>query len=415
MLTKLLFVSCVVNLVVSQRMIRRLSNEKSTRNNVDSSSKNEVLSNVLLSTPELVRKYGYPVEEHTVQTEDGYLLTHFRIPHGRTNSTTRGRRPIILQHGLLGASDLWILMGREKSLGLILADAGFDVWLTNIRGNRHSHKHVRLSTNSAQFWNFSWHEMGVYDMPATIDHILATTGQKRLYYVGHSMGTTMFFVMTSMRPEYNDKLRLGIALAPVAFLWKPSHQLLQATIPARRQIARMLTSAGIWELFPYNKRFANLTGNMCRVGAPTHELCVLAYYIAYGDDSQQLNKTLLPVYVAHLLAGGSTKTVIHYSQIIESGKFQQFDYGPIKNKAYYGQPSAPDYDLKKITTPVSLHYGESDLVLNPEGVKYLSKQLPNVAAISQDLPRKFNHIDLVLANEGRPLVFDRILKLTEIY
>ncbi|KAJ4429103.1 hypothetical protein ANN_26104, partial [Periplaneta americana] len=187
--------------------------------------------------PELVRKYGYPVEEHTVQTEDGYLLTHFRIPHGRTNSTTRGRRPIILQHGLLGASDLWILMGREKSLGFILADAGFDVWLTNIRGNRHSHKHVRLSTNSAQFWNFSWHEMGVYDMPATIDHILATTGQKRLYYVGHSMGTTMFFVMTSMRPEYNDKLRLGIALAPVAFLWKPSHQLLQATIPARRQIA----------------------------------------------------------------------------------------------------------------------------------------------------------------------------------
>jgi len=63
----------------------------------------------------------------------------------------------------------------------------------------------------------SWHEMGTYDVPAQIDRILMTTGQQKLFYIGHSMGTTMFFVMLSQRPEYNEKIHAMIALAPVAF------------------------------------------------------------------------------------------------------------------------------------------------------------------------------------------------------
>jgi hypothetical protein len=32
------------------------------------------------------------------------------------------------------------------------------------------------------------------------------------------MGTTMFYVLMSMKPEYNAKIRHMVALAPVAFL-----------------------------------------------------------------------------------------------------------------------------------------------------------------------------------------------------
>jgi len=78
--------------------------------------------------------------------------------------------------------------------------------------------------------------MGYYDIPATIDYIMAITGEK-LYYIGHSMGTTMLFVTTSARPEYNAKFRIAFALAPAAFLWKPRHQLLKALIPPSKQIA----------------------------------------------------------------------------------------------------------------------------------------------------------------------------------
>jgi lysosomal acid lipase/cholesteryl ester hydrolase len=64
----------------------------------------------------------------------------------------------------------------------------------------------------------SWHEMGVYDLPAEIDYILTYTTQKNLRYVGHSMGTTMFYVLMSKKPEYNAKISHMVALAPVAFL-----------------------------------------------------------------------------------------------------------------------------------------------------------------------------------------------------
>jgi alpha/beta hydrolase fold. len=56
--------------------------------------------------------------------------------------------------------------------------------------------------------------MGTNDVPAEIDYILNSTGHNKLYYIGHSMGTTMFFVMTSQRPEYNHKIHAMIALAP---------------------------------------------------------------------------------------------------------------------------------------------------------------------------------------------------------
>ena len=60
--------------------------------------------------------------------------------------------------------------------------------------------------------------MGVHDLPAEIDWVLNVTGHKKLYYIGHSMGTTISYVMASMRPEYNDKVHFIVSLAPVAFM-----------------------------------------------------------------------------------------------------------------------------------------------------------------------------------------------------
>ena len=64
---------------------------------------------------------------------------------------------------------------------------------------------------------FSWHEIGKYDVPAMIDHIIKTTGNKQISYLGHSQGSTTFFVMLSERPEYNDKIKVMFSLAPVAY------------------------------------------------------------------------------------------------------------------------------------------------------------------------------------------------------
>lgn len=49
--------------------------------------------------------------------------------------------------------------------------------------------------------------MGYYDLPAIIDYVLNTTQAEDLYYVGFSMGTTIFWAMMNDRPEYNQKVR----------------------------------------------------------------------------------------------------------------------------------------------------------------------------------------------------------------
>ena len=60
--------------------------------------------------------------------------------------------------------------------------------------------------------------MGMYDLPAMITKTLETTGQDKLFYVGHSMGTTGFMVMSVMHPEMNEKIELASLMAPVAYL-----------------------------------------------------------------------------------------------------------------------------------------------------------------------------------------------------
>ena len=64
----------------------------------------------------------------------------------------------------------------------------------------------------------SWHEIGTSDIPAMLDYVLEKTDRKQLIYAGHSQGTTGFFVMASELPEYQDKVKAMIALAPVAYL-----------------------------------------------------------------------------------------------------------------------------------------------------------------------------------------------------
>jgi lysosomal acid lipase/cholesteryl ester hydrolase len=98
----------------------------------------------------------------------------------------------------------------------MLSNAGYDVWMGNSRGNTYSKAHVNFTASSSKFWEFSWHEMGVYDLPTTINYIINATGQKQIHYVGHSQGCSIFFVMLSEKPEFNQLIEKAALFAPVA-------------------------------------------------------------------------------------------------------------------------------------------------------------------------------------------------------
>lgn len=59
--------------------------------------------------------------------------------------------------------------------------------------------------------------MGVYDLPAEIFHVTRVSGQK-VIYVGHSMGSTMFYVMAIEKPEVASEIKAAFCLSPVAFV-----------------------------------------------------------------------------------------------------------------------------------------------------------------------------------------------------
>ena len=60
--------------------------------------------------------------------------------------------------------------------------------------------------------------MGIYDVPAMIDHIIEQTKQEKIFMVTHSQGGSAFFVMASERPEYQEKIIALFALAPAVFI-----------------------------------------------------------------------------------------------------------------------------------------------------------------------------------------------------
>lgn len=97
-----------------------------------------------------------------------------------------------MQHGIEGSAYDWILNSADKAPAFLLAREGFDVWLGNNRGSAFSLKHIKYTKDQKEFWDFDFEEMGLYDVPAEIEHILSVNSKndKLSAYVGHSEGTT---------------------------------------------------------------------------------------------------------------------------------------------------------------------------------------------------------------------------------
>ena len=87
------------------------------------------------------------------------------------------------QHGLEDSSATWVLAGPDHGAPAFrLAEAGYDVWLGNYRGNTYSRGHISLNADTdSEFWQFTWDEMAKYDLPTMMNYVLEETGVEKAW------------------------------------------------------------------------------------------------------------------------------------------------------------------------------------------------------------------------------------------
>jgi len=400
------------------RLTRRLFNYLSSPSSRRSRQKKKGVWTAIANASdftELCELYGYYCEEHIVQTGDGYLLGLHRLgwrsgEEGTRVNSGRGdglkKKVVYLHHGLMMNSDVWVcLTERERALPFELVERGYDVWLGNNRGNKYSKKSVHTAPTSSSFWNFSMDQFAFHDIPDSISYILETTHQPSLSYIGFSQGTAQAFATLSIHPTLNDKVDVFIALAPAMSPKGVASGTVDSFVKASPDILYLafgrkaiLPSTTMWQSILYPPIFVRL------IDASLNFL--------FGWTAVNITPHQKLAAYPHLYSYTSTKSVVHWFQIIRNGVFQMYDDeapNPItaNRSKYYKVAKFP---TKNIKTPIVLVYGGSDSLVD---INVMLRELPR-HTIAKEIPH-YEHLDFLWAQSVHELVHPHVFEALEQY
>ncbi|NXP29901.1 LICH hydrolase, partial [Scytalopus superciliaris] len=360
-----------------------------------------------MNVSEIIRYHGYPSEEYEVTTEDGYILGVFRIPAGRNNQNTGKKPAVLLHHGVLADSVHWISNMPNNSLGFILADAGYDVWMGNSRGVTWSLKHKTLKPSQKEFWKFSFDEIGKYDIPAELYFIMNKTGQKDVYYVGHSEGTAAAFIAFSTHPELSQKIKAFFALGPVVTITHASSPMIVvAHLP--HLMIRLLFG---WKGFLHQNEL--MKGFLTRFCGSLQKVCGSILCHVAGGRIQNLNTSRIDIFVGHYPAGTSVQNAIHWHQVMRADQFQAYDYGSKENMKKYNQTVPPVYKIEEITIPTVVWSGGQDIPADPKDMARLLPRITNLV-YHEHFPA-WGHLDFLWGLDAAEKMYMKIIELLKKY
>lgn len=353
--------------------------------------------------------HGLNVEIRKVRTADGFILTNYVV------FAEAPKGVLFFQHGLMdNAAGFSIHQPTETNLFVRAVRAGLTVVIGNNRGNGISMEHLFFNHDSDAFWNFTFDDYAIFDLPAQLRHAAALSPNGKVHYVGHSQGTTQFFTGITHAPAIADYLSGASLLAPV-FTW--SH----ITV----WWMRALGSLPVWVLFrAFGIRSFEpptaLRSMFPAVCAASPRICDELLFDSMGP-SNSTHPAVVPL-LSHLLpAPTSVHNMIHWRQGLHSGVAEYYDFGSIEaNQAAYGQPFPPPVDLghfpgaprssRPALPRLRLHFGDLDKlahVTDAADLKHRMKVLGiphNVTTVPH-----YAHQDYMWSTSAHTLVYDVVI------
>lgn len=395
---------------------------------------------------------GFDVEEHFVETEDGYILTIYKlvissevtdsilkeIVKKKQLNVLNKRKPFegivntsnyicFFQHGLLDSSDGWICNLKNKCLPYIMANKGFEVWVGNSRGNKYSKAHKVLNPlddkDKEKFFDYSFDEMAKYDIIACLTYILnqknkdleiisdnvsrnnISSGdsnldssiltsspidkgkfsyekvfkdfpipEKRVFYFGHSQGCASIMASLCLHSQFLNTILKGvILLAPACRIANVDSTLIH--ILKRFELDKLFHEKKIFEIMPYSKELQSFNIFLNTV-CPTMSLSMLE---EVSDEECLVNcASRLKIFFSHYPSGSSIRSFLHFRQMMETHKFQSFDFGEAVNSVRYAENKGKviEYNLEEIKgVPIILCAGGKDKLVTITDVRWLRDTL----------------------------------------
>ena len=338
-----------------------------------------------------IESFGYKLEEHETITEDGYELT---IWHIFKNSSTNTNKVIYLQPGFVCTSWVFFQLG-ENSLPFMLIDQGYDVWIGNNRGTIFSWGHTSKDPDdlNGDYWDFSMDENVFYDLPAQINYVKEVSGAKKVHYIGHSQGTTLFYMLYMHNPKYvessiNKFVSLGsvpnIAYAtfmPIQYLDK-LYRLIEMTRPITKAIV-------------FGVRERKMFSEVCR---RTPNLCEKTFEMASSlIPTKRINYETLYPFLYYYPGGTNSNTMLHWSQIHQQKKLVYFN--PDFNK----EKDAIPYDINVIKAwkiPAFIQRSDCDTFSSYEDVTELYDIIEDKSYIKLVDTKLYGHTDDLAAESA---------------
>jgi len=389
------------------------------------------------SQQELILRSGFKYELYEAVADDGYITILTRLINPLADRTQLRQPPLLLEHGgiidpsaYLVASSIqhfpekWPrspedgpIRSWNRSIGFVLANNGFDLWMAETRGSNDASKkrvrtkavvsflegknqqknmtfaeNVRMLIESWDYWSFSQDDIIAHELKSHIDTVMKVTGSPKVHLMTYSLSTPTSLAFLGSRPDYAKHIQGYVSMAPiisgegvsgfVRFGFETFCPLLPNEL-GTMVLSDLLLTQPVRDLMI-------LAGRPPEVRYSVHKavISLLMGASAKYETMMDLN------FLGHIMRGLSFKELKQMCQHMRANRLQKFDYGPVRNQVLYGQPKPPEYDLSNIgVRDWIIVAAANDALSTPQVVDHLIK-IVNPKPIARIEVAGFSHADL---------------------